>query len=107
MVATGPPSNCHLSKGEFLDLDRDSTLLNFHERSGSMIVTSPMEPGIKVPRPLRLNILAGFDEQSSTNLVRLMIPLLISSLKDSPIAVSRPVIPKGARSYSSDFSSAW
>src|SRR5271166_4824803 len=59
MVRTARPLSSQPSNGVLRDREKDSSFLNVHSRSGSMIVISPSAPGLRVPLGRRTRV-AGF-----------------------------------------------
>src|SRR5439155_14169861 len=104
IVAAAPPRSCQPSNGVFRDLDRIRAAETRTARSGATIVMSAGAPGASEP-PATPRILAGFTDSSSTRRASDTRPACTSRSRQSDTAVSRPVIPNGARSNSTCFSS--
>src|SRR4029453_10376440 len=103
-VAATLPRSSHPSKGVFFDRDRSFAASIFTFKSGAMMVMSAGAPSESVP-PGTFKMRAGLTDSSSTILDRRMRPVCTRRSSESGTAVSRPTMPKGARSYSTFFSS--
>src|SRR5215831_13581453 len=105
IVPATPPRSCQPSNGVFFDLDFMFAATTVTARSGARIVTSAAAPSSSDP-PGTLRILAGLRESSSMRRGSDTMPLCTSRSKHNDTAVSRPVMPNGALSNSTCFSSA-
>src|SRR5262245_254808 len=103
-VAATPPRSSHPSKGVFFDRDRSFAASIFSFKSGAMMVISAGAPSESVP-PGTFRMRAGLTDSSSTTLDKRIRPACTRRSSESGTAVSRPMMPKGARSYSTFFSS--
>src|SRR5262245_18155858 len=103
-VAATPPHSSHPSKGVFFDRDRSVAASIFSIKSGAMMVMSAGAPSESVP-PGTFRMRAGLTDSSSTTRDKRIRPACTRRSSESGTAVSRPMMPKGARSYSTFFSS--
>src|ERR1700733_3487113 len=104
IVATTFPVNCQPSNGVLRDSDLDLAASNVQRFLGSKMVTSAKLPRASDPRPRRSKTRAGPEEKSSTMRVSGILCSRCSFVIASASAVSRPVMPKAARSNSTSFS---
>src|ERR1039458_9032287 len=108
IVATILPVKLQPSYGVFLDFDFDCEASKVHFFLGSKMVTSACEPGARLPRRARPKILAGFAESNSTMRHSGRLKCRCNTVSAIATAVSKPVMPKAARSNSTCFSwKAW
>src|SRR6185436_10184439 len=103
-VAATPPRRSHPSNGVFFDRERSRDASMRTRRSGAMIVTSAGAPMESEP-PAMPRIRDGFTENSSTSRGSRIKPEWTRRSSDNGIAVSSPMMPNGARSNSTFFSS--
>ena len=105
MVAATPPFRVQPSKGMFFDNDFCAAAVIVTGSSGASTVMSAGAPSVIAP-PGTLRMRAGFTDSSSTMRGRPIFPVCTRRSNVSGTAVSRPVMPNGAWSYDSAFSSA-
>src|SRR5262245_490605 len=104
IVAATPPRSAQPSNGVFLDFDFIAWADTTTVMSGARMDMSAAAPSDSVPPATRM-IRAGFSDSSSIRRASDTTPACTSRSKQSDTAVSSPVIPNGARSNSTRFSS--
>src|SRR5574341_2075163 len=104
MHQTAFPLNFLPPKGEFLDLDFNVEISTVQLSLGSIMVKSAGYPTFICPK-FRFKILAGLTVILAMASDQDKIPGSINSVTTKPKAVSKPIIPKGASSNSTSFSS--
>src|SRR5688572_25505875 len=103
-VAATPPRSSQPSNGVFFERERNDRASTRTFRSGARIVMAAGVPSARLP-PATRRIRAGFTESSSTMRASGISPRCSRRSSVNDTAVSRPTIPKGARSNSTCFSS--
>src|SRR5215469_7830803 len=94
----------HPSNGVFFDFDLPSAARYVHSAFGSKITASAQLPTVSVPRPFSPSTAAGCALSRLSTRPSGIFHSLCSHRRQSPSAVSRPIMPFGARSNSTSFS---